>query len=836
MSLFDWIKRKFFFGKFTVSLLTAISLTSSYGAISESEKLGKEALSINQHDIAATRFQQALETPRLDKESLVRIHLLLIESLIRSNQADKAIILLNQPIVKDHPAAYFWKGQALTIIGKYQEAADILSLALTKTEVPYCIEALLTHARLLTAIGDKRGALAALNSVAEQKSPFAKQAKLDQIRLLLATNKIADARKNFILLKDLTTEQQLDAKLLNARILLAEKEYSKALDALFTILNEFEKTTQQLPESIHQAVIDQATAMINLDKKIDASTILLAFIQNHPDSPLLDSAFNLITTILPENLSSDDPITEKLIKFSVDSPNEKSSNNLNAQALYLRSKLLATSTKPEQQQERLDLLEKIHTTYPNHPLATKSLLDLAQIFLAQKSPEKSDLIFQLLLTRKNDLTSNLQTKILLANEAFKKKDFVQAAAYFTEAGESLTSSAKSASKLNAGISELLANNKEKFAAILTTATPKLKLNLELEQALYTASIEPTEAINQLDLFIVNHPEHPRLDEARICIASCAMNQSPPNLSLAKAQLDSIPENSPTLNAAIITRIKLNNIAKNYANSITLAQNHLKKFPDSPETPNITLQLGNSLYQNGDFADARITLQKLAISFPELSDPALLLAARAAAKMGTPQSLNESIKLFDQIITKKSSVSNFALLEKSQTLIDSKSTTNISIAVKDLDSLLKSLTSESPLFTPVGLLLSEALYALGGTNSENYSNTLLVLSKIQATPLLSDNTHYKIIYWRGRTLEELGKQQEAFEACYSAIELASKQQPTEWEFFDLCAFNALKIREKNLMWEATIDLAKKIATFKSPRSQEALDCSKRLTLKHMIWEN
>jgi tetratricopeptide (TPR) repeat protein len=268
-------------------------------------------------------------------------------------------------------------------------------------------------------------------------------------------------------------------------------------------------------------------------------------------------------------------------------------------------------------------------------------------------------------------------------------------------------------------------------------------------------------------------------------------------------------------------------------SIEHCRDFLLKFPDSLHTADVTLALGTALYQNGDLSDARQTLQKLEKSHPEKAAPALLIAARAAARTGTPQSLTEAIELFDKIIQSKSPLASFATLEKSRSLIDNKSPAALKQAVLELTQLLSTLPTNAALHNTTGLLLMEALYALGGSDPTQYVQGLELQKKLLENELLAIEDKHRVSYYRGLTLEQLNKPDQALDVYYQVLESATKQAPTNWDYLERCGFNAIALLEKIRRWEPAIALSKKLATFPSPRATEAAERAERLGLEHMI---
>ena len=82
--------------------------------------------------------------------------------------------------------------------------------------------------------------------------------------------------------------------------------------------------------------------------------------------------------------------------------------------------------------------------------------------------------------------------------------------------------------------------------------------------------------------------------------------------------------------------------------------------------------------------------------------------------------------------------------------------------------------------------------------------------------------------------DLKREKEALIAYYSVLE--REQAPAQWEYFEASGFRALALLEKARRWPAAIACAKKIASFRGPRAQEAAARANQIQLKYMIWED
>jgi tetratricopeptide (TPR) repeat protein len=827
-------------------------------ATSELERQGLDALAAQLPDVAAARFTARLESQPTDAEETKRLRLLLGEALVRANQPESALSTLDHPTLADSTLALFWKAQAHRANGSLQRAIELLDQVIDTKDFPFYGESILTRSRLLSALGNQRAAIAGLNLLTTTKSPLATRAKLDQTRLLLTTGQIEDARKTLPSTKTLKSAELFDALLLDAALLQAESKFSQAAAAYKSILAQYQKEDDSLPTHIHPAAIGLARALASMGQRAEATDALLAFLQNQPDSPNLDEAFALLRPLLLSETREDDPVVS-LIKARLDqwslTPPAKNPAifpdssagaadhppailefphpELHAQSLFLRIVGLGKSTEIERLEEQRRLVTQLRWEHSDHPLSAQATVELARTLFQNKQFEKARYLLENLIDSQAAGSTEVEAHLILANQLYQNQEFAQAAASFEKAASSLQSTARSNAQFNAGIAWLVAGDPDQVKRLQAHGTPKLMASLQLEQALYAASQQPEMALPLLDRFIVDHPTHARLNEARLAMAFCALEQVPPAISKARALLDSLDEESLLAEHVLLAKIQLAIAANQNAECIALCREFLKSYPDSPQFANVTLALGTSLYQNGDLSDARQTLQKLEKTHPEKAAPALLIAARAAARTGTPQSLAEAIELFDRIIQSKSSLASFASLEKARTLIDAKSTASLQQAAKELEALYQSLEKNPPLQITAGLLWMETLYSLGGAEPARHDEGLALQRKLLVHPGLGDDDRNRINYYRGLTLEHMNQPDQALDVYYQVVESASKQVITNWDYFERCGFNAIALLEKNRRWESAIAIAKKIATFPCPRAKEAEERASRLGLEHMI---
>jgi TolA-binding protein len=413
---------------------------------------------------------------------------------------------------------------------------------------------------------------------------------------------------------------------------------------------------------------------------------------------------------------------------------------------------------------------------------------------------------------------------------------------FDEAARSLNGADAKAAKRQAAIARLSSGNLKGVALVQQQGSApdqQLDADLELEKALSTTP--PEAARTALAEFLNRFSDHPRASEARLAAAEAALAVSPPDVPFATAQLETLlsPQEESLEPRIALARLHLADLSKNSAAAIAAAQTLIDRYPNDPAAAEAALTLGRNLFQSGSYNQARLVLEKLAASEndPVRAQVAWLLAARSAALGGTPQSKEQALILFDKAIETTGSVSSLAHLEKARHLIDMY---RLSEASAFLQNWIKSLPEEDPLQLPAGLLLGEALYAQGSSNPASLVEALAVYDNLLAHAKDQPALFNRLQYLRGTTLEQLPdekdpskkREKQAFQAYHSVLETTTA--PQEWEYFERCGFRALALLEKAQRWQAAISVAKKIASFKGPRAEEAANRASLLDLKYPVW--
>ncbi len=839
--------------------------------LSAHEQKGHIALADELWEVAELHFRNHLADPQLSPEAKSQATIRLAESIVRQGNPDEALRLLDASFIAKHAEAAFWKAQALVGKRRFKDAAEIFSSLLNDPTTPHHTEAGFTQVSLLLALDQTKPALDLLTQLLDKAdAATAIKIKLYQVDILLSLDRYVDARLAMPALDGLSEADRQITNYFTAQILLDE---GKASDAEIIFRNLVNQPQGQSLARFHSAAIGLAEALHAQNKTDEATQSLLTFLQERPDSPALEAMFQKLLEWIPEKPTPTDPILEQLAKwispptFPVtglisNGPAEQSSNasaawfihretdgqtNRSVYSLYVRAIGLDRIDTPESQAEAKRLLNQLRTENADHPLADRTLYQLARWSLDAGEIEKAFSMLTTLRESSGIAALKGEAAFLEARTLYDNGDPKAAIKLFEEAANALAGANAQTAKLQAAIARIRSLGPKGTSLIQAdlNSNKELEADLSIERAL---SKKPLSAARpELEDFVKSFPDHPRVPEARLTALEITLTSPAADLDFSRAQLAALAENAQQLPAEFKSRIalaqlRIADLTKDAAAITELAPKLIDAYIGSAESEEAALILGRHLFQSGNYNAARLVLEKLAAapgSDPLRAQPAWLLSARAAALGGTPQSKEQAIVLFDKAIQSGGPLNAVATLEKASHLI---SMYRLAEAANFLEKWTQTLPENDPLQLPAGLLLGEALYAQGSSNPASLIDALAVYDRLLAQAKTHPALFNRLQYLRGITLEQLPdekdstqkRDKQAFQAFHSVLETTTT--PAEWEYFERCSFRALALLEKSERWSAAITVAKKIASFKGPRAEEAATRATQLQLKHMIWED
>lgn len=818
-------------------------------------------------DVAVLRLERAAEQDGITEEERAEILLLLAENLVRNNQPAQALEVLERSNVRDLVEAGFWEGQALAGMGRFAEAVEILQVIARDAEHPLRREAALTAASLQLSLTQRDAALETLAQLADSKNQVTRvESLLQRVEILLNYGQAQEARELFSSIETIPAQLRSIAIFLNAGLLLAEGRYSEASDEFSGLLAN---PAGQTLTRYQLAAIGKADALAGLGEQDVATESLLNFIQSNPESALLEPMFSRIIEWLPEEiLSETHPTLVRLAGWLPQAPPARYDliNTAPASAAaawptadsplpdlaifsqFARAIALhRIDTKRARAQAEL-LLQRLAFLSPSHFLAPRSWLTLAKWKLQYGDAETAFAILDNLRQNAKSPLIRGEAAFLDARIAYERGEPDLAASLFEEATKLLEGENRAAASLNAALVQLSEDPSGTFLIQNESpeTTAKLNTELTLERALVTE--DPAARKNALNEFLMAHPAHPRAAKARLAIVEAALKTVPPDLSLARAQLDTLQQAEPPLPIdkaprVALAELRLLDLAGKNEEIAAFAKGVIERFPETHAASEASLILGKSLFKSGSYNEARLVLEKLATSDPgtQRSQAALLLAARAAALGATAQSREEALALFDRAIEIEGPLRSLAQLEKARLNID---LNHLSAAIASLRKAYEASSPDDPSRLPTGLMLAEAIYARGDTDPDSLGEAMKVYDQLIDLTVSNLAQYFRLQYLRGLTLEKLPDPEtpgetrltDALAAYFSVLDRPVDPPPPEWEWFERSGFRALALLEKAERWQAAISIAEKIASFKGPRSEEAATRARQIRLKQMIYDD
>lgn len=834
-----------------LSSLLVATAGSAAAAASDQIRLGENALASGLWEVATGHFEDAMAAG--DASEREQVTMLLAEALVRGGNGDKAIALLDGISPGENPEALFWRAQANAAMGKFSDAVEMFAQYAGQTQARHLAEAVFSMASLQLSLGLADDALQSLSRL-QGESRDAVRARLREVEILLDAGRYEEARHQMLPLDKLTGKNVAHGSYLEARILLGENQPEAAAQVFKGLLDLGAGAN---PVAFHSAAIGYADALHAAGKDNEASAFLVSFVSQHPDSPVLEMFFERLLGWMPEHVETNDPVLERVSEWippvpaggdslvGLGTPHGKLTD-LEAFALYLRAQALHKNSTEESVAEAKALLSRLSFAAPSHFLADRALFDMARWAYADGDLARATSILHTLSENAKSPTTQGSAVFLLGQINHRQGMDKQAIAMFDEAAGMMLGERAEVARRNAILLMLQQQGADSklIAQAAAQVDEAFAKDLPLEKAL--AMQEPQERKTALEKFMAENPHSTRLAEAQMAWVETSLVLPNPDLQTAKAMLTTLAADAANVQKINPLRLdwsslRLADLSGDSEMAVALSRKLLDQYPNEAKAVEAAYILGKNLYQTGNYNDARIVLEKLAgaDTASDFTQAAWLLAARSAALVPTEQSREDALKLFDRAIEVGGDVTEFAKIEKARLMID---LNLLAPAIELLAPWFAGMEKADPLRVPVGLMLAEAYYAQGSSQSDSLTKAIAVHDALLEGEAKFSALFNRLQYMRGRALEQLqpteGEEQSpterALKTYYSVLEC--EKTPAEWDYFERCGFGALAILEKQERWPAAVACARKIAGFNGPRAEEAAERARQLGLAHMIWDD
>jgi len=783
----------------------AVFGTASFSLAGPLEE-SREALENGFAQVAVVKLEQS--QPDLGKiSSSASACLLYAQALFESNQPDAAIQFLESSEIPLGPTGLFWLAQSRAASGDWSAALEAYSEVSSHTDFPLRNESLLGRARMLQNLDRKSEAEEILAPAMSWPSSPLRTIALQELAALQLDRKDPRAAMEILdQIKPDSPQEKTRQDFFLARAAVLENDNDQALKLLAPLV-PLDSAMATETVLLHSKTLGRA------GRYQEAENLLEEFIAANPNAPGLDRVFWELDQIYSGAVSTSS--TE--LKRWTEDVNPSLRRKL---ACYYLAILSARQKNPK---DALALLEKLSAEPGPNPFDDETRLEMAELRLRLGLVDET-------LSVLPPVGHSPETDFLRGLALAKKSRFDEAAVSFDHASKA-DRFAESA-LYNAALCEMLSNSPLKpFQTQLEAHFPKsghlsaLKLQAAF-RLLRAGNPEAGAALQSL----ATSEDSPTAAKARLALAEWKFQQL--DTAGARMELEKISTQSDLPRQAAI-RVFLADTGDpgSEETAIDEARSFLLKYPDSESEPEVRLKLGELLYRKGDFAAARVELETLARKFPDNANesPALFLAAKAAARIPSPEAPESAMLLFEEVASTLGPLAHRARLEQAgiQSARGKADEANVI-----LDKILA--TNPTPDMKASALMeKGKNLYSIGDTDPLAYKSAIEMWKQIAM-----ENPEPA---WRNQALARIGTAQEksgdanAALASYYEVFKPSAEAPVEYFWFYKAGFAAALILESRKEWPEAIRVYELMAAMEGPRALEAKNRIKQIRLENFIWD-
>lgn len=767
----------------------------------------QKALGDGLPSVAIHQLHQTISAPATEEEKLQAQRLLVQAYNAAGRYADTITLLEAQPKLRKEALlalgqAYAGQGEGERALAIYQELSEA-----NRDHASFILE----YAALLQTMGRLADASTLLTQFLARHPSGESDVQLHLASVRLAEGKPQEAWDILTKLAPTSKESRLIQDFLSAKTLLALDRVSEAGEYLTKLKNP--------PPMLAGDLLLVRTEYLRKTKDLaGAEKALEKFIDDNPRMPRLADIFRELDGTYGDQGASSGT---ELRRWSQDD----SENARRALALYYLARNEARNSKVDRSQQLLrDFLQK----FPTHELAPEVKFNLAASLLATNDPAGA-------LEVLKDAPADGKIGFVRGQALAAQEKYADAAASFLLAAQ--TPALKSRALFNAAICNTRAGVSEKdnqaFREIVATdADGSETRKLRLTQALYLASQRKPEAGELLHK--LSEGSDDIAQQARLALAEWEYVSG--DIAAAEAQVRLISSADPaSQERAEYLALFLADTGQDdgEARAITLAEEFLKKHPDSTYEADVRLKLGEILFRRGDYLGARSQFASIledSASTP-LADKAAFLSAQAMSRSMDPQAMEDAIETYDNVVKGGGPLALRARLAQA-TLFNALKRKTDAIAV--LDRLLES--QPDPELRAMALIeKGDTLFSQGTDSPENYRQAIATWQILASDPATTPTWRNQALTKMGAAYEKLGDSGAALNCYYNVFSAEQKGEP-EYFWFYKAGFDAGHLLESQNLWNEAIAIYEKIGALEGPRAEEARNRVNKLRLENFLWEN
>ncbi len=652
---------------------------------------------------------------------------------------------------------------------------------------------------------------------------------------------LAQARALLAEVRDPLPAEKVGVRWLESRVALAEGRVADAAEGFASCL---ESRVPVPAEVFVGAMLGAVECYEAQGDRIGGARQLLQFFKSGRELPDAEPVFQKLVSLLSEMA---DPLEADLR----DCPRIGPAAHRALAQFYLSQFYFAVGKTGRALEEARVFCE----TYPDHALRAAACLQRAE--RAMESAQWSEAEVLLKEGRTHCRDSGLERVLALrqALVAFRKGDFKGALSQWTKVGEQWPEAGVEAG-FNAGLAAVRMGDFRRASALQVRLLSEagggmLSTELELEIALRRAVERLPQAEELLESFIRNHPQSPRLGEARVALAECYAAQARENLAAAGprsgrslqeraggllkvAATDPLPSQTSMQARYLSLFLADAQQPRDEAEVVRIGEDFLKEYPDSKLCSEVRMKLGEVYLRRGDSAGAEAQFAMLSTKDADgpLAEAALFLAGQCASNLLNPGSVDRALAYWDKVAAGKGPLRWKARYQ--QAAVKSR------LGEEQEGAVLFELIVRAPEGVDADLRLAaqcgraDALLALARRGTGSLEVALGEYAALAESGEASSVWRNQALYKMGKALERTNPQG-ALEKYEKVLANPATAEGGEFFWSYKAGFDAARLHESRGAWREAVAAYEGLAALTGPRSQEARSRARQLRLERFIWD-
>jgi len=789
---------------------------------------------------AASRISAWLEknssTPQPEAQ------LLLAEALLLDYRPNEALTALPKSYPVELNARYrTTRAAALSESGRWKEALTAWQEAQKESLTPTMANQVrLGLINSWLQLNNNTEATRELNEIlAEPKNPFQDTARLLLVKILLSEGKSEDASDALAKISPKSPPSILaEATYWKARLLSVRGKADEARALFEKVIEEGKNATRDLVTQAWIAIgqIDRARekpadAALAFEKALDRG--------GEPESYLTAAREYLASAKSAQSL----PTASLRLRDSVrDRESDDEKRGRYAPALLLLAASALDSGNAEAAIADLDSLMK---TYPTSPALPAATLLLAEALVKQGQPAVAREKLEALLLRENLLPEILyQGQAALANLLLQEGKASESSALWEKAAASAPDpNLSEQAYFNAALAAARQPDPATFGRLEELFTKKYpessrRAAFALERGRMLESKGDSPASRSALAEVSKLPGSESLkDEAALRRASSLLRTGDyPGAINAFADFEKSFPKSNLLPQALASGIE----ARLRQRELTGAQARsefakiLARFPESSLAPSLAFQIGQTHYEDKNHGEALSSFREMAAKFPKdpLADDALYYAGLSALALGNPE---EAVKLFRAL----PETSPLRLDARLAEIDASRTSGDYPGGLQIANSLLANKTPDQRAWVEITKRRLACEFAIGGTDRASLERATSTASALIASPAADAADRNEAGYIRGKSLEQLGREEDALQA-YLDVLYAKQSTPSpgaaqpEYLWFARAGAEAARLQEKKGDFRGALAIYRILENAGGPSQLAFTRKIEDLRNRHFLW--